>query len=46
MRIEKELDKGDILLIERIPIRETDDASSLHDTLAEVGATDKATGNG
>lgn len=39
MRIEKELDKGDILLIERIPIRETDDASSLHDTLAEVGAS-------
>ena len=39
MRIDKELDSGDILLIEKTPIRDTDDASTLHDTLAEMGAS-------
>lgn len=39
MKIAKELDSGDILLAAKTPIKETDDAQTLHDTLAEMGAS-------
>lgn len=38
MKMDKGLDTGDILLAAKTPIKETDDASSLHDRLAEMGA--------
>ena len=38
MKIDKGLDTGDILLTAKTDIKETDDAQTLHDTLADIGA--------
>jgi len=38
MLMNEKLDAGDLLLDERVPIKEDDTAGSLHDTLALVGA--------
>lgn len=39
MKMEKGLDTGDILLTRTIAIKESDDSQTLHDTLAEEGAS-------
>jgi methionyl-tRNA formyltransferase len=39
MEMEEGLDTGPMLLMERIPIEETDSTASLHDKLAALGAT-------
>ena len=39
MKMDKGLDTGDILLIAKTVIKDTDDAQSLHDTLANIGAS-------
>ncbi|MGV7220829.1 MAG: methionyl-tRNA formyltransferase [Nitrospinales bacterium] len=39
MKMDKGLDTGDILLIDKTDIKETDDAQTLHDTLANIGAS-------
>lgn len=39
MKMDKGLDTGDILLTAKTIIKETDDAQTLHDTLANIGAS-------
>jgi methionyl-tRNA formyltransferase len=39
MKMDKGLDTGDILLIAKTIIKETDDAQTLHDTLSNIGAS-------
>jgi methionyl-tRNA formyltransferase len=39
MKMDKGLDTGDILLIAKTTINESDDAQTLHDTLANIGAS-------
>ncbi|MFQ5450768.1 MAG: methionyl-tRNA formyltransferase [Nitrospinaceae bacterium] len=38
MKMDAGMDTGDILLTQKVPVRDTDDAQTLHDTLSEAGA--------
>lgn len=37
MKMDRGMDTGDILLCERVPIKDSDDAQTLHDALAQAG---------
>ncbi|MBC8286544.1 MAG: methionyl-tRNA formyltransferase [Nitrospinae bacterium] len=39
MIMDKGMDTGDILLMQETPVKETDNAQTLHDTLSEMGGT-------